>query len=242
VNLTIDLAPICRADLPQLLAWRNDWRIIKWTRQPDYINEVTHAEWFERQAKDPTIRMYKLVLKSAGSTNVVGVCGLTSIDAFNRRAEFSLYVAPAFQGKGIGSTALKILLAHGFDNLGLNLIWGETFDGNPATKIFEKVGMTREGTRRQFYWRDGRFIDAHLYSITCEDWYGRQLSAGSSPLRGDADAATERSDPSPAAAPPEAAPKRRGRKPRVAAEPAAAVHAPATEGGFVPWKPDGDAA
>ena len=76
MNLTIDLAPIARADLPQLLKWRNDWRLIRWTRQADLLNEISHADWFERQARDPATRMYKLVLKSEGTTTDVGVCGM----------------------------------------------------------------------------------------------------------------------------------------------------------------------
>jgi len=175
VNITLDLAPIARADLPQLLEWRNDYRIWAWTRQNDLLNEVEHAEWFERQAKDPTIRMYKLVLKAGGATNMVGVCGLTSIDYRNSRAEFSLFVAPFWHRKGIGRNGLQTLFTHGFTNLGLRTIWGETFDKNPAAKMFESLGMVKEGTRRGFYWKDGNYVDAHLYSVTREEFSGRNL-------------------------------------------------------------------
>ncbi len=173
MQMTIDLAPSSRSDLPQLMAWRNDWRIMDWTRQSDLLNEAEHADWFEKQARDPQIRMYKHSLKAAGTTNDVGVCGLTSIDYRNSRGEFSLYVAPSFQRRGIGKIALMVLLAHGFTNLGLHLIYGETFDGNPATKTFEALGMTKEGTRRSFYWKGGRRLDAHLYSITRDEWHAR---------------------------------------------------------------------
>lgn len=171
MQMTIDLAPIGREDLPQLLSWRNDWRIIDWTRQSDLLNEVEHAEWFERQARDPAIRMYKLIHQGPGKTTDVGVCGLTSIDYRNSRAEFSLYIAPPFQGQKLGKLALAVLLNHAFLNIGVNLVYGETFDGNPAAKTFEALGMRKEGTRRQFYWKNGRRIDAHLYSITREDWH-----------------------------------------------------------------------
>lgn len=187
MNLTIDLAPISRADLPQLLAWRNDYRIWSWTRQNDLINEVEHADWFERQAKDPTIRMWKLVLKAGGATNTVGVCGLTSIDYRNSRGEFSLYIDPYWHRKGIGRHSLEVLLAHGFTNLGLRTIWGETFDGNPAAKMFESLGMVKEGTRRGFYWKDGKYVDAHLYSITREEFHdGRNSRANAAAVRPDA--------------------------------------------------------
>jgi RimJ/RimL family protein N-acetyltransferase len=210
MNMTVELAPIMREDLPKLFQWRNDHRIWAWTRQNDLLNEVEHAEWFERQAKDPAIRMYKLVLKTDGTTNAVGVCGLTSIDYQNSRAEFSLYIAPAFQGKGIGKMALQVLLTHGFVNLGIRRIWGETFDGNPAAKIFETLGMVKEGTRRGFYWKDGKYVDAHLYSITREEFHARgtgtdvgpALSAGSPGPVAAGDLEPDPSDQPPPASPP----------------------------------------
>ena len=170
MNVTISLAPLDSTDCEQIREWRNDYSIWRWTRQNDLISDVDQTAWFERQAKDPTIRMYKLVQTVGDHAQTVGVCGLTSIDHANSRAEFSLYIAPKFQKQGLGSRGLSVLLRHGFMNLGLNLIWGETFDGNPAAQMFEKLGFQKEGTRRQFYWKDGRFIDAHLYSITRAEW------------------------------------------------------------------------
>lgn len=176
MNIDLELRPIEREDLPQLRTWRNDWRIIAWTRQYDMLNEVEHANWFERQATDPAIRMYKIVMKAAGKTVPVGVCGLTSIDYRNSRAEFSCYIGPEFHRRGLGKMALSLLLTHGFDNLGLNLIWGETLAGNPAAIMFESLGFQREGTRRSFYYKDCKRLDAHLYSITAREWHVHRTS------------------------------------------------------------------
>lgn len=100
----------------------------------------------------------------------IGVCGLTSIDMTNRRAEFSLYLIPSYQGKHLGSKALTILLEHAFNNLGLMQVWGEVFEGNPAIESFEKLGFKRDGVRRDFYFRDGKFINANLISIKDDEW------------------------------------------------------------------------
>lgn len=154
--------------------WRNDYAIWQWCRQNDLISDVDQNRWFERQSTDPTIKMYKITVgfKKDDKPHVVpvGVCGLTSIDYVNRRAEFSLYIAPQFQGNDFGDKALRCLLSHGFKNLGLHVIWGEVFAGNPALKLFENLGIKREGTRRDFYFRDGKFIDAHLISIKEDEW------------------------------------------------------------------------
>jgi len=138
-----------------------------WCRQYDLISVADQLEWFDRQHIDSTIKMYEVI---NGKEDLVGVCGLTDICHINRRAEFSLYIFPEHKLKGYGREALEILFTHGFSNLGLNTIWGETFDGNPARNLFLDIGMMHEGTRNDFYFRNGHFIDAHLYSIGAEDW------------------------------------------------------------------------
>jgi RimJ/RimL family protein N-acetyltransferase len=148
--------------------WRNDPRIWKWCRQNSPLHWDNHMAWFRRQTEDPTLSMFMAVANSSDRYDgSVGVCGLTSIDLVNRRAEFSGYVDPDQQGKGYGFQMLVELFRHGFDDLGLNRIWGESYRDNPAMKLFtEKLGMEIEGTRRDYYYRDGRFIDAHLVSIS----------------------------------------------------------------------------
>lgn len=122
-----------------------------------------HLSWFKKQAFDPKLSMFS-VLDEKG--RLAGVCGLTDIDLLNRRAEFSCYIEPMKQGADLGSRTLKTLFMHGFKDLGLNRIWGETFVDNPAFDLFTKrLGMDFEGTRKEFYYRDGHFIDAHLVGI-----------------------------------------------------------------------------
>ena len=153
--------------LERMRNWRNDPRIWQYCRQHDLIPEGDHRDWFERQRKDPTIRMYA-VLDTEGRPS--GVCGLTELDMLNRRAEFSLYIDPDRQGKGLGKKALQTLLTHGFKNLGLNKIWGEVFDGNPAMTMFTELGMHYAGKLVDHYFRDGKFINAHRVEMTRDEW------------------------------------------------------------------------
>lgn len=170
INFQVKLGPFDRSMAEKVRAWRNDFRVMRWCRQRDMLSDWDQEKWYERQAQDPTIQMYAILTSLEGRDELVGVCGLTSIDWLNRRAEFSLYLRPDYHGKGLGGEALKLLLAHGFDNLGLNQIWGESFAGNRAIKTFEALGFKKDGTRRAFYFKDGAFHDAHLYSILREEW------------------------------------------------------------------------
>lgn len=165
-NYGIELAPIDYDDQDMLRMWRNDPRIMRWTRQSDIINEQEQMTWYNSLKIDKSKRMY--MIRSGGLP--IGVCGFTSIDMQNQRAEFSLYIEPYSQKKGHATAALKTLFKHGFHNLNFNLIWGETFDKNPAEKLFKKIGMKLEGTRRCFYFKNGKYIDAHIYSLLRSEW------------------------------------------------------------------------
>ena len=165
------LVPLSEIPPHQMLFWRNQPEVYDWCRQYEPLETWTHQEWLERLSRRPDVKMYGISWTADDGVALnVGVCGLTSIDWVNRRAEFSLYVGPEYHGHGIGKKALKTLLAHGFLALNLNLIWGETFEGNRAAKVFEELGFQKEGTRRQFYYRKGAYLDAHLYSILKDEF------------------------------------------------------------------------
>ena len=163
----VSLGPISRVDPLKLLEWRNEPSVYRWCRQYEPLELESHMAWYNGLHKRTDVKMY--AIRDAKDTSI-GVCGLTSIDMINRRAEFSLYIGPEHHGHGHGLKVLKTLCAHGFQALGLYHIFGETFDGNPASEIFEKVGFKKEGTRRGFYFREGKHIDAHLYSILAEEF------------------------------------------------------------------------
>ncbi len=145
------------------------------------ISDVEQEEWFRKQAVDPTIAMYKIIQTvisgpDKGSSSAIGVCGFTSIDRWHRRAEFSFYIAAPFHGRGFGQLGMELLLIHGFTNHGFHQIWGEVFQGNPALPLFLDLGFETNGIRPDFYWKDGKFIDATMISITGEKWRNLRLS------------------------------------------------------------------
>lgn len=175
----IELRKIHHENLGTLRKWRNNPLVYKWCRQFEQISVEDHAIWYAMLKEKKDTKMYEIW----SDDGLYGCCGLTSIDWVNRRAEFSLYIAPEHHGRGFGEAALRALLRHGFSVLNLNLIWGESFDGNPAVKIFKKVGLRPAGARREFYYRDGKYIDAHLWDITQSEYLGVSHGIGLKPVR-----------------------------------------------------------
>lgn len=148
--------------------FRNDPRIYRWCRQTTLINEIEHEQWWKWQATAQDVKMFSVLDRK--SLEILGVAGLTDINLIHRRAEFSLYIIPSQRRRGKASEALKTLFDFGFKDLNLNIIWGETFDGNPAFSLFKTLGMNHEGTRRDYYYKNGNYIDAHLVSIKRSEW------------------------------------------------------------------------
>ena len=162
----VRLEALDSSDMETIRVWRNNFDIWKWCRQNDLISDTSQKRWFERQDNDSTIHMY-MVTAPVGK---VGVCGLTSHDRGNRIAEFSLYIAPEEQKQGFGEMALKTLVTHGFKNLNLHCVWGESFQGNPAIKMFKEVGFKSDGRRRDVYFKDGKYVDAEMFSLLEHEW------------------------------------------------------------------------
>lgn len=162
----VSLRRLQECDKVKIYQWRNDRSIWKWCRQTSLIHWANHCRWFDKQSQDASISMFGIFRCDV----LVGVCGFTDIDHLNRRAEFSLYVGIEHQRKGYATAALKTLFHHGFADLNLRTIWGETMGGNPAFHLFQNFGMTHDGARRSFYYKDGEYLDAHMLSMTREEF------------------------------------------------------------------------
>ena len=79
----------------------------------------------------------------------IGFTGL-SINENDNNAEISYLYDEDYTGKGYCTESSKKLIEVGFNKLDLQKIFGDTIEGNTSSiKVFEKLGFTHEGTRRE---------------------------------------------------------------------------------------------
>lgn len=149
---------------------RNNPDLFKWFRQPTIISASNQINWIDKIQNDSTIQMYSVYGEVDKDTCLVGVVGLTSIDYIHSKAELSIYIFPEYFNRGFGTEACKAILDIGFNTFNLNRIWAEVFEGNPAIKLYEKVGFILEGTLRQTYYKCGKYINSLMYSILKEEF------------------------------------------------------------------------
>jgi ribosomal-protein-alanine N-acetyltransferase len=164
------------ADAADVLIFRGDPEVQKYDDPPihtlqeaaDFIEEMRHACAAEQQ------QTWAVTLK--GSDTVIGLVSLQYWnhhgDRYHRRAEVGYGIARASWGQGIGSEAVRAIVAYGFAQLKLNRIYARTIaDNYESVRLLEKLGFVREGTQRQHSLEDdGRFHDSAIYGLLRSDW------------------------------------------------------------------------
>lgn len=78
-------------------------------------------------------------------------------------------------GKGITTEASRVVIAYGFEEMGLRLISVSCYAYNNRSRgVIKKCGFKYEGTIRQAEKRyDGEIFYSEIYSLTKEEWQDR---------------------------------------------------------------------
>lgn len=90
-------------------------------------------------------------------------------------AEIGWCLAPAHEGHGYATEAVRELLAIAFDGLRLRRVVANSFEANePSWRLMERVGMRREAlTLGESLHRDGEWLDSVAYGLLAEEWRNR---------------------------------------------------------------------
>jgi putative acetyltransferase len=107
--------------------------------------------------------VYQLVSEVDG--RVVGNLGLHLETAARRRhcGSIGMGVHDDFQGRGVGSALMAAMISLADNWLNLRRIDLSVYvDNAPAIHLYEKFGFLIEGTARDFAFRNGVYIDAHM--------------------------------------------------------------------------------
>ncbi|WP_405061741.1 GNAT family N-acetyltransferase [Kribbella sp. NBC_01505] len=101
---------------------------------------------------------------------LIGDLGL-HLDENLMQAELGFTLAPAYQGKGYATEAVRGLLDHLFSVKNLHRVSAECDARNTSsTRLLERVGFQREGLRRSHTWIKGEWTDDLLFGLLRSDY------------------------------------------------------------------------
>ena len=121
---------------------------------------------------------HELVLGIAlqGSDRLIGGTGLHRMDFRSRHAGFGITIGEKEEwGKGYGTKATRLMVAHAFETLNLNRVWLHVYEYNQrGIRVYERIGFRKEGVLRQDTYREGRYWDTIVMATLREEWDARK--------------------------------------------------------------------
>lgn len=133
----------------------------------DFVWKGTYEEHKEEiENKDFLL----LVVKEKEDGETVGFV-LVNLDNKSERFELRRF-AISKKGMGYGKEVMNALLKHAFEELDMNRFWLDVYPDNTiGIKLYEGVGMHRDGVLRQNYKSERGHLDQIIYSMLKDEYY-----------------------------------------------------------------------
>jgi RimJ/RimL family protein N-acetyltransferase len=159
------------SDLEKTWKWHNDSGLYQMLVAPfRYVSRTAEEEWIRRKmAYSQTEFQLAICLKE--NNQHIGNINLRNIDLVSRLAEVGIFITePEHWSKGYGQEAMRLLLRHAFDDLGLRRVYLTVFEDNHrAIRSYEKCGFVVEGRLRKHAYKCGQFKDLIFMGICVGD-------------------------------------------------------------------------
>lgn len=167
----ITLLPLQEKDIESIYQACQDPLIPRFTTVPSPYT-LTHARFFVQEQEPARFAskselVFAITEGYATDEKFCGVMSFHSVNLGNHVAELGYWIAAPSRGKGIGTTAAKMITDYGFLTMGFRRIEALVDVDNEASKaLLRSAGYELEGIMRQKVTRDdGSQIDMALFSI-----------------------------------------------------------------------------
>jgi len=159
-------------DAPALFAIHSHPQVMRYWSYPAWT-ELAQAEQkiadIQRQRRELDILIYAIA--DADSDRLIGSSAVFHIDPEQARAEIGYSLHPDWQGRGLASEALTLILDYLFKQHGLRRIEADIDPRNlPSCRLLERLGFVREGLFRQRWDVNDEICDSAMYGLLRQDF------------------------------------------------------------------------
>ena len=135
-----------------------------------YVSRTTDEEWLRKKQVFSTSEV-NLAICLTNNSQHIGNIYLRNIDWIARHAELRIFIGePDQRSKGYGQVAVRLLMKHAFEDLGLLRLYLFVLDDNQsAIRAYEKSGFVMEGRLRRHFFGEGRFKDYLIMGLCADD-------------------------------------------------------------------------
>ena len=159
-------------DAAALFAIHSDPQVMRYWSYPAWT-EMAQAEQkvadIARQRRELDILIWAIA--DADSDQLIGTSAVFAIDLTQGRAEIGYSVHRDWQGRGMASEALRLILGYLFDELQLRRVEADADPRNTAScRLLEKLGFVREGLLRERWHVNEEICDSAFYGLLQRDF------------------------------------------------------------------------
>jgi len=172
ISKSIYLSPLTKDDISQdYVSWLNDPEVCTHNSHATFPNTITKTLSYIDSIEKSKMEIV-FAIRWRKNNDHIGNISVQNINWVNRSAEIAILIGNKnYWNKGVGSEAYKLLIDYGFNILNLNRISsGLAITNDGMIKVCEKNRMKKEGLLREVLYKDGRYIDATIYSILLKDY------------------------------------------------------------------------
>jgi ribosomal-protein-alanine N-acetyltransferase len=171
VGLSLQLRPF-RPEFGEAFAgWRAEEATVRHNPldscSVDELIKRLSAEGFDLQ--DPKATAFRWLV--CDGETPIGSVSLKNISKMMRYGEIGYMIGEKFQGRGVGTAAVKLALEKIFNETDLRRIFAYVHDENaPSRRLLEKLGFKNEGLLREHYLILGKPADEVVYGLLRTEW------------------------------------------------------------------------
>jgi RimJ/RimL family protein N-acetyltransferase len=158
-------------DLERTYQWHNDSDLYQsLTGTFRYVSQPAEEEWLSKKQGFST-REVSLAICLSGDSEHIGNIYLNNVDWVARHASVGVFIGNSDQhGKGYGQAAMRSLIKHAFEDLGLLRLYLFVLEDNkPAIRLYEKCGFVTEGRLRKHAFKSGKHKDVLVMGLCADD-------------------------------------------------------------------------
>ena len=147
-------------------AWANDFDVTRNIKIRYPQSHQGQRDWAVRSSL-PGYALALFSIETLASNQVIGTCGLRTGQPENRCATLAIWIGEKqFWNGGYGTDSMLLLCRFGFDMMNLHRIELDVYADNPrAQHVYEKIGFTVEGRKRDHDHRAGRYRDTIMMGL-----------------------------------------------------------------------------
>jgi len=163
----ISIIDFPKTELHLLAKWRSDPKVNIFLRQGNRtLSEIDR--WYNDYFSGEKNKLFSINMDN----RPIGYFTIEHIDSINKNCEFGIVIGESpLHKRGIGSTAITLMLNQAFASMEMHRVYGVIQAGNIASiKCFLKVGFIFEGRHRESRLINNEFRDILYYSILKHEW------------------------------------------------------------------------